>query len=489
MSNRLANAFQRTTNLTRTENNAITHKSTLNPVLDFFFHAPARQGQDNVPLFVDAYRSDKNMALKALFYIGDVRQGKGQRNTFKTCLYWLAKNDPKVFDNLAIYVPEYGRWDELTDFPAFRVIQDIVKDTFFADLNNAMSGQGVTLLGKWMPSENASSKETKEAGLQWAKILGVSPREYRKALTYLRSKIGVVEQKMSAHAWDEIDYERVPSRASKIYREAFRKHDEARYDRYVEAAMKGEKKIHSAAVYPHELSATVRQNRYDKTIEAMWKALPNYFGDQERQVIVVVDTSSSMVQESARISGDIFAMDVSVGLGLYCAQRNQGAFHNYVLTFNTDSHIVKLDGKNLQDDITKTYKLPWGGSTSLRSAFQSILRMAIDNDVPAEEMPTDILIISDMEFNSADQDRTNLEVAKRQYRDYGYELPRITFWNVCSRHNQVPATQSEKGVVLVSGFSAETIGKVLQSKSTTPEDLMLETLNSERYAFINEIAR
>jgi len=320
--------------------------------------------------------------------------------------------------------------------------------------------------------------------VQWMQILELTPKQYRQALTYLRSQVDLVEQKMSAQEWDEIVYEHVPSRASKLYRKAFGRHDETRYGKFIEAVLSGDKTIKSSAVYPHELTATVRRGNYDKTVEAMWKNLPNYFGEEERQVLVVVDTSSSM---NSIVSGRISAMDVSVGLGLYCAQRNMGAFHNYVLTFNDYSHLVKLGGKNLEDDIRKTYTLPWGGSTNLQSAFNNVLQMAVDNNVPQEDMPTDILIISDMEFNSACDRHTNLEYIQKQYSASGYILPRITFWNVNSRNNQVPATQDEQGVLLVSGFSAETIGKVLQSKTVTPYDLMLEVLNSERYAFVDEI--
>jgi hypothetical protein len=450
-------------------------------VLDFYYHAPARQGQDNVQLFVDAYLQDKRLALKSLFYLRDVRQGKGQRKTFRDILMWLAKKDGKVFDLLVPFVPEFGRWDDLTRLVGFRSVQRFVKESFFNDMK---STDGVTLLGKWMPSENASSKETREIAVRWMQVLELTPKQYRQSLTYLRSQVDLVEQKMSAQAWDEIVYEHVPSRASKLYRKAFARHDETRYGKFIEAVLGGEKTIKSSAVYPHELSASIRQGNYDKTIEAMWKNLPNYFGEEERQVLVVVDTSSSM---NCGVSGNITAMDISVGLGLYCAQRNMGAFHNYVLTFNTDSHLVKLDGKNLRDDIYKTYTLPWGGSTNLQSAFNNVLQMAIDNNVPQEDMPTDILVISDMEFNSACDRHTNLEHAKKQYAQYGYVLPRITFWNVNSHNNQVPATQDENGVLLVSGFSAETIGKVLQSKTVTPYDLMLEVLNSERYAFVDEI--
>lgn len=481
--NKLARAFERQGNLTRTENDAVTHAGTFSKVLDFFYHAPTRQGQDNLPLFLEAYAENPNLAIKALFYLRDVRGGKGQRKTFRDIIFWLAKKYGKTFDQLASYVPEYGRWDDLTQLVGFKVVQKIVKGVLMDDME-ADGESGVSLLAKWMPSENASSQETRQLALRWAEVLEMSPKEYRKTLSSLRARIGIVESKMSAQEWDEIEYARTPSRAAKIYKDAFLRHDETRYNKFLESVLKGESKINASTLYPHELSMTVRHGKYDKTIEAQWQNLPNFFGEEDRRVIVVVDTSGSMFTP---ISGRTEAIDVSVGLGIYCAERNQGAFQNYVLTFNSDSHLVKITGKTLKERVDRVAKLPWGGSTNLMSAFKSILDMAVKNSVPQEDMPTDILIISDMEFNSVGDRDTNLERAKKMYFNAGYEVPRVTFWNVNSRSNQVPATQDEDQVLLASGFSAETIGKVLSSKATSPLDLMLETLNSERYAFVNSI--
>lgn len=482
--NKLATAMKRKTGQTRTENDAVTHSSTFSAVLDFFYHAASRQGEDNLPLFIAAYEEDKNLALKALFYLRDVRGGKGQRKTFRDIITWLAKKDGKVFDKFAAYVPEYGRWDDLTRLVGFKVVQEIVAGALQQDME-ADGESGVSLLAKWMPSENASSKDTRWLAARWADVLGMSPKEYRKALSALRARIGIVESQMSDQAWDEINYERVPSRAAKIYKGAFARHDETRYAKFIEKVLTGDAKINSSTLYPHELSAEVRLGKYNKTTEAQWKSLPNYFGDQERQVLVVVDSSDSMFRPIA--GGKIEAIDVSVGLGIYCAERNAGAFQDYVLTFNENSHLAKLTGKTLKERVNQASQLPWGGSTNLMSAFQSVLRMAVDNDVPQEDMPTDILIISDMEFNSVGDRDTNLERAKKLYKKAGYTLPRVIFWNVNSRHNQVPATQDEDSVLLVSGFSAETVGKVLGSKVASPYEFMLEVLNSDRYNFINTV--
>src|SRR5688572_4934666 len=306
--NKFATAMKRETGKTRTENDAVTHSSTFSAVLDFFYHAAARQGEDNLPLFIAAYEEDKNLALKALFYLRDVRGGKGQRKTFRDIIEWLAKKDGKVFDKFAVYVPEYGRWDDLTRLVGFKVVQEIVRDNLTLDALRLSDGESVSLLAKWMPSENASSKDTKWLAALWAEALDMTPREYRKALSALRARIGIVESQMSDQAWDEINYERVPSRASKIYKDDFARHDEARYNKFIEKVLTGDAKINSSTLYPHELTSEVRHGKYNKTTEAQWKSLPNYFGDQERNVLVVVDSSGSMFTPIA--GGKIEAIDV-----------------------------------------------------------------------------------------------------------------------------------------------------------------------------------
>lgn len=220
-------------------------------------------------------------------------------------------------------------------------------------------------------------------------------------------------------------------------------------------------------------------------LEAQWNQLPNFFGDEERNVLVVVDTSSSMQTKIGQ--GKVEAIDVSVGLGLYCAERNRGAFQNLVMTFNTQSEIVEIKGKTLQTRVNRTMKIPWGGTTNLQDVFLTLLRYAKAERVKAKDMPTNIIIITDGEFDIQVSGNTNFEGIKDQYKAAKYPMPILTFWNVDARHNQAPVIKSEKNVFLVGGFSAETIGKVLNAEATTPEGLMLEVLNSERYSFVDSL--
>ncbi len=481
--NPLARRMHAKSNETRTENDALTYKSTLNPVLDFFYLAPSRQGVDNTDLFIKAFEQDPILAMKAVFYIRDVRGGKQQKKTFQDILGWLYARERGIFEAVIGYVPEFGYWKEVVPYVENQKVRKLVAKQLNADVG----ASNPSLLAKWMPSENASSEQTKQLARQWMAALNMTPREYRKMLTHLRHRLDVVETKMSAQQWDAILYPRVPSKAMMNYRKAFEKHDSSRFTAFVERAVKGEEKIQSKTLYPHEIAAKLLHGPDDQTLEAMWNQLPNYFGDTERRVLAVVDTSGSMDGSNAGKSG-YKAIDVAVALGLYCAERNVGPFQNMVITFSKNPTIHVVTGKTLRDRIRDVAQINNNNAenTDLQRTFQVILEMALQAEAKPEDMPTNILIISDMEFDSC-TDGTNLQGAQKQYAQAGYDMPLLTFWNVDARNNQAPATKSEKGVFLVGGFSAETIGKVLNAQATNPLDLMLEILNSDRYSFIDNL--
>ncbi len=493
MTNRLVSRMKNQSNITTTENNAKTYRSTLNAVLDFFYLAPTRQGQDNTDLFVAAFEENPKLAIKAALYIRDIRGGKGQRKTFRDILAYLAKNERSVFNALVPYVPDYGRWDDITTFTKMQSVQTYVEDQLHRDLSFLSRNQNVSLLAKWMPSNNVGgkgekSKATLKLAQEWQKILGITPRSYRKILSSLRVKIDVVESRMSAKDWKHVNYPSVPSRAMKLYRKAFERHDETRFTAFVEKAVTGEVKIQSKTLYPHEIVYEFIRDNGDKTLEAMWNQLPNFLGDEPHNLLVVVDTSSSMNQ-SVSGKSKVQAMDVSIALGIYCAERNTGDFKNVIMTFNSNPDMVVITGKSLSSKVAQVHNIPWGGSTNLQASFEELLRYAREENVPAEDMPSNIVIITDGEFNQQVHGKTNFEGIKDQYREAGYDMPLVTFWNVCARNNQVPVTKDEQNVFLVSGFSAETIGKVLTGEhldDRTPEELMLQILNSERYAVVDE---
>lgn len=475
--NKFTEILDSQSNTTRTENGAETYRTTLNPVLDFFYLAPARQDQDNTELFLNAFYADPLLAMKCLFYIRDCRGGKGQRNTFNTAMSILENKNKRLFGKVIGYCSEYGRWKDLIGFWWNSDVVKIVSRQLSTDLGN----EHPSLLAKWMPSENASSKETVALARHWIEALGTTPRTYRRMLTSLRIRIGITESLMSHGEWESIEYSRVSSRAMKLYRKAFLKHDPERFSAFVDMAKKGTVSIKSSQVYPHEIVWQVMRGDADGTLDAMWSQLPNYFGDTERKVIPLIDVSSSM--------SDNKVLHIAIALGMYCAERNLGPFKDYFITFAARPDFVKIEGRDLMSRVRNISRSHWGGNTDLQLAFQEILGHAVRNRIPKKDMPTNFIVLSDMEFDAPYIGGKNFDAVKAQYDRAGYKMPMLTFWNLSARNNQAPVTKNTKGAFLVSGFSAETIGKVLNAEATTPESLMLETLNSERYAFLDNLVK
>ena len=463
--NKLLNGMHLNTSYTRTQNGALTFDRTESPLLDFYAQAGAmrKSPEKALDLFKKAFSEDRLSAIKILFYLRDVRGGQGERTLFRTCLEWLGTDFPEVFEKIIKFIPEYGRFDDL--FFDNDIAIQLIKNT----LENDKKVDTPTLLAKWLPTINASSANTKAKAKFMATKLGMKPISYRKTIRAIRKKIQTVEEKMSANKWAEIAYETVPSQANRIYKDAFKKHDEKRYSAFIDKATSGETKINASTLYPYQIYNSVHNN-YSKTLEALWNALPDY--TQEKNALVVADTSGSM-------SGD--PMSVSVSLALYFAERNKGAFKDHFITFSMQPKLQQIRGATL---LEKMNSIQTGevANTDLVKVFELILNTAIQNKVPNEEMPETIYLISDMEFDSACAYRTTFEVIDVLYKQNGYKRPNIVFWNVNASGSNLPVRAHETGATLVSGFSPVVFKMAVENK--TPMQVMLDTINAPRYAQI-----
>jgi len=492
--NKLLEALQVDFNYTRTENGALTYRSTLDAVLDFYYHAPAKRGQNQeiIDLFMRAFAEDPVLALKALFYLRDVRNGQGERDSFRAVFTWLAQNYTNVFNALVPLVPEYGRWDDLTDlFVDQPTVAQFVRATLFNDFDAYRKDGNISLLAKWMPSVNAG-KAAKKIGRKWAKALGLTEPQYRHLLSTLRGKLNLVETAMTSQQWNEIEYAHVPSRAALLYRKAFSKHDADRYVAYLEAVKAGKTKINAGTLYPYDLVRNYStyfigydrsSRKIDETVEAQWKALPDYLAGSEENILVAADVSGSMFTGAS-----MQPIDVSVSLAIYAAQRNHGAFKNVFMTFTDKPKLVSLSNNGtLLHHVMEVFR-DVGYNTDIQRMFDVLLSTAVLRHVPVEDMPTKFFVISDMEFDSGNVggNRTNFELIKAKYARAGYPMPTLVFWNVASRGKQTPVTKDERGVYLVSGASPSIFTAALNTKAVTPTDLMKDVLNSNRYAAIEE---
>ena len=481
-------------NYTTTENGHVAVKSTGSAVLDLYGQIGALRGMDFDtrvrPLIDRALAEDPLLTIKTLFYGRDARGGTGERQLFRDAIKYIANAKPQWLVKNVKLIPEYGRWDDLyalCDTCMEENAMGLIYHQFLEDMVHMRHGEPVSLLGKWLKSCNTSSPESRELGEKTREYLHLTPRNYRKALSALREKIRIVERDMSANKWSNINYEKLPSRAGIIYRDAFNRHDGERYAEYLKNVGAGKAKMHAAMNTPQDIiHAYMEANGKDDTLELMWKNLPDYVNTDEN-IMVMADVSGSMWGRP---------IEVSVGLAMYFAQHNKGAFHNLFMTFESDPSFVSLsDDATLLQNMRSTQDAPWGGSTDLNKACRAMLGFAVANNVPDEDMPRRLIIISDMEIDQATSHYNarrympqNLHIAEltRMYREAGYTMPQVIYWNVEARDNHFQTKSDKKGVMLASGSSPAIFEALIAMKDmeVTPYAAMLEVLNGERYAAI-----
>jgi len=461
------NKLHENTSKGRTENDAVTFTDSGSALLNFYAQAGAmRKNPDKaLKLFQRAFGEDRLKAIKILFYLRDVRGGQGERDLFRICLEWIGVNHTEVFETILQYVSEYGRWDDMffDNKTAIAYIKYQIKDD--------AESETPSLLAKWMPTINASSPTTRAKARWFATQFEWSDIKYRKVIRQIRKTIKTVEEQMSGKEWEGINYSAVPSQASRIYRNAFRKHDEQRYSTFIDKAEKGEVKINASTLYPYQIYESVQRD-YSKTLEALWNQLPDY--TMGKNALVVADVSGSMCGTP---------MSVSVSLALYFAEKNKGYFEDAFITFSQEPKIQKVIGSTLQERMHNLEQAEWGYNTDLQAVFDLVLDTAVDNNIDESDMPETLYIISDMEFDRACDNHTNMEVIKAKYLEAGFRCPNLVFWNVDARSGEnLPARHDEQGVALVSGLSPVVFKMAVENKS--PVEVMEDTINSERYAGI-----
>ena len=491
------NALTNATNFTLTENHAITHRTTKSALLDLFAMGAAyrtRSEEDCILLFRNAFAENPTYALKCLFYIADVRGGQGERRFFRVCINDLAKTHPEVVRRNLELIPIYRRWDDLyalMDTPLENAVFLFMKKQLALDVQSKTP----SLLGKWLKSENASSKETKALAIRTRKAFGMTAKQYRKTLSYLRERINVLERLMSAGKWDEIEFDKIPSRAGLIYKNAFARHDveraksEKNVQTYADFAKDTTKSVNAKALYPYEVvDKGLRASNFalDNTDRLMvnkyWDNLKDYFKGKNFNGLAVVDTSASMTW----YGGADKPLNVAISIGMYCAERASGPFAGHYVSFSSRPQLIKVEGVDFCDKVKRIYKTNLCENTNIEATFDMLLRVAVANGCTQEELPQSLIIISDMEFDVGSENTTTrgiqtlMESIRSKWADHGYILPHLIYWNCQARQNNIPDDIGCGLVSFVSGMSPSIFDAILSGKNGY--ELMMAKLDSERYA-------
>jgi hypothetical protein len=457
----------------RTANGMKARVSSANACVDLFYNIGASRGKNIVPAFTAAYVENSDLALRIAQWARDVRGGSGEREIFRDILRHLEKTNPTDAARLLMKVPEVGRWDDV-----FVFTDNDLKAKAYTMLGDALRASN-GLAAKWTPRKGKIAAEIRQ-------FFGMTPKQYRKSLVGLTN---VVETQMCANDWDNINYSHVPSVAHARYKKAFGRHGQT-YAEYVSKLVKGEAgvKINASAIFPYDVlkGRIGRYNTMSKqeldVVQAQWDALPNYVG--AANVLPMVDSSGSMTTPAGGYNSKsgLTCLEVAISLGLYFADKNTGKFKDTFLTFSRSPKLVNLKG-NINDKINQM-NTGEVANTNLHAAMQLILDVAVKNNVPQAEMPETLVIFSDMQFDQGvDRDESAMEMIERKFKEAGYTVPQVVFWNLNASYGNTPVKFDKKGTALVSGFSPAVAGGIMGGNMDdfTPEAIMLKTVMKPRY--------
>lgn len=438
----------------KTTNGMDSYSTSENAVLDLFYQigASREMGEPQIlSLFTAAWAQNPLNAMKVLFYARDIRGGLMERRVFRTIFKFLCENYPEVAIKNLKNVLEFGRADDL--FVAFNT----PVEPYMAEFVLAQLQLGNNLMYKWMPREG---KKFNDYALGFMEYFGLTPRQYRLAL---KSGASTTETSMCKKLWGEINYSHVPGTAMRKYRKAFSKHDADRFGAYLESLKNGDKgvKINASTVFIHDLVGTYlaqsgereldSRTRFveDATVEAMWAAQKDYVGDEFGDTLCVPDLSGSMFDNGG------LPAKVSLAMAFYFARFNKGPFKGLACSFSSSPSFILLDKPTIKENLDLIKRTPVGYSTDIQATFRAILNKAKAFNLSQEDMPKNLLIVSDMGFDQCDSrfGRGVIELAQNMFRSEGYEAPKLVLWNVEGSSNGVPMKADQSGAMLVSGFS------------------------------------
>ena len=508
-------------NFQKTENGATGYSTTGNDLVDLNFRVPSNHNnvkEEDIKKFIQVLKDDLVTGVKWMFYLRDIREGLGERDSFVSFFWVLNKYNPEVACKVLPLIPEYGRWKDVIDILAgvpdsspldssslAESIYDLIEKQVREDVSNMALGKPISLLAKWLPSVNAT-KHSRVLARRISKHLILTFESYRKMLSALRRYIDVTEVKTCGGKWNEIDYNKVSSNANARYVKAFMNHDPERRQKYLNALSSPVSigaVMHASNLYPHEVYAKYSGYRpiVDQGIEELWNNLKNI--ENVGNLLVVSDGSGSMVTKIAGSS--IKAIDVSRSLGIFFSERCNGEFKDKVIEFSRNPRYIDLSNcKTLADKKNVMCQYNDCSNTDIEKVFDLLLDTVITHKIPQNELPQKILIISDMEFDFAtticcdysyghyshddvmSRYRTLFETIKNKWIHAGYTMPGIIFWNVNSRTQTIPVQANECGVTLVSGYSPNIV-KMIISGEINPWESLKSILNSDRYKAIEEI--
>lgn len=478
--------------ISQIDNGDISYTSTLNDNLNFFGKAGSLRGdpEEAITLFLKAYNENKDLALRNLVHLRDIRGGYGERVLFREILTKLISYDKgnKNVYKIINAIPNIGRYDDIIALVpnknkiAERVILSLIDWQLKSDIVNMQEKKRISLLAKWMPSINTSSTKTVSKAKFLAEYLFDGDKaEYRKTLSTLRNYLNVLEVNLTNKDYT-FDYNSVPGKALMKYSQAFHRNDEERYLQFLKSVKKDNKKIQTKAekLRPYEI---VRLCYSDKELaNTLWDSLDKT--SYNNNTIIVRDGSGSMTCGSVNSPRPI---DIADALTIYMSERIKGEMNNKFITFSSEPELVKLNPEmNLSQRVEFLKRFDDMLNTDIQKTYDILYET--NKVLKPEDRIDSVIIVSDMQFDCciSNEEMSTFEYLKKKFNDADMKLPKMVYWNV-GVASATFTTQDLEYVQYVSGFSKNIFEKIANNIEIDAYDLMIEKLSEYDYIFKQKI--
>ena len=535
---------------TLTENGAVTNVSTGSAIVDQFGKAGNFRGRPIAEVFADQaqiWAENAEAALRFPFYLrmitrkvkvnadnetDKVQNGQGARDESFKRLLWIAKEHIETFNNNIWALPLVGSWKDLwtlmfydineaTNVVNRKTIYEIIAQGLLCDTH-------VDLVKKYMPRIKSQSKcktpwtkITNSLAKEFAEHMGLTYKEYNKLKT---SGNGHDFQKLiCSRNYEALNWNHIPGRALNLLVTSKFLSNHNLKDDYTKWIM--QQPVAKFTGYVFELARKLREARGSRgyycgsknipievkhTLDAQFKGLVDKAradGKITENVWCCLDTSGSMNRGVDGLK-NITCEDIASSLALFFADLNSGPFHNKVIMFDDVSYPYDMKGESFCDRIMNLPSVGCGG-TNFQSAVDEIIKIRKEHpEIPLEQYPTTILVVSDMQFNpvgygwrSRRTEPTNYEYSVRSLKtvfpsDFVDNMKWI-WWDCASRRTQdFEGSAIEAGCTFFSGFDGSIISMLLgedkvidektgKARNLTAEEIVAKALNQEILSYIN----
>lgn len=521
---------------TITWNNAISNSTSGITTLDYFAKCGSYRGRTIQEVNSDMaaiFGSDSLTALKIVFYnrmitrkvkgfnheTESVQRGQGCRDEYIKSLAWLENNYPNLLYENIWLVPLVGTWKDLwydsaaTGFYYYinpEKVYELIKAGLQSEYHRALLAK---LLPKIRSRRNIKNNRHRRLNA-WARglcsYLNWTEAQYRRFKSCPEHGAHKFQRLMCNGEWNQLDFNTISGKAlfnllsqkGKDHKNVIERHGlENKYLEWIKS-----QPVAKFTGYPYELYKAAKNNRtlaqkytYDKQFDGLLEKAKDSVNPEllKKGVLCALDTSGSM-SSSYRMGGiqnaGLTPIDICVGLGIYFAGLLEGYFHNHVIMFDSTSQFLKLEGDsfcNKVDQISR-YATAWGG-TNFQSVIDEIVRVRTQHpEIPIEDYPEVLLVVSDMQFHPTGTTETNYEMLMRKLKSVGLPPMTVIWWQVNGQYTgDVPSTNFDAGTVLISGFDGAIVTSILggiekivdektgELRSKTPAEIMQDCLNQE----------